>query len=168
MSTRIDSNTDIATALREAMSTVCTPVTVVTASVSDTPFGTTVSAFSSLSMDPPMVLVALSRQSDTLRAVTTSGHFGVNILGSEQACLAAQFATKGVDKFVDVPWNLSSGLPRIEGTSVWIACDVAELVDGGDHVIITGDVRRTESLVTAPLTYHRRQFGTHAQLSSKN
>lgn len=93
----------VADAFRHVMAGVCTPVSVVTALDGDRPHGTTVSAFASLSMEPPMVLVALDRKSDLLALVRGSGLFGVNVLGSEQSALATRFARKGIAKFEHVP-----------------------------------------------------------------
>lgn len=152
---------------RDAMAAVATPVSVVTAVAGGLPHGTTVSAFASLSMDPPMLLVSLDRQSQLLGAIRESLRFGLNVLGSDQSALALTFATKGgAAKFSGVGWELDHGLPRLEGTPGWLACNVADLVDGGDHVIALGMVVAAETGVGRPLTYHGRAFGTHARLQA--
>lgn len=158
------STTSVVTAFRDVMAGVCTPVSVVTAFEGKRPHGTTVSAFASLSMNPPMVLVALDRNSDLLQLVHDSGSFGVNVLSSEQAELATRFARKGSTKFDHVPWFEASGVPRLHGVSGWLACSVNGLVDGGDHVIALGSIGAAERLPAAPLTYHDRVFGTHQAL----
>lgn len=152
---------DLGASLRDVMADVCTPVAIVTSCVETTPFGSTVSAFCSLSMNPPMVMVALNRESDTLRALKASGRFGVNILGIGNADLAMQFARKGPDKFDGVTWTTSHGVPRIDTSPGWIACDVAGLAEGGDHLIISGNVVGADLRHSEPLTYHQRRFGTH-------
>lgn len=152
---------DSTTAFREVMAGVCTPVTVVTALDGDRPHGTTVSAFASLSMTPPMVLVALDRGSDLLEVVRARHRFGINILGHGQDDLALAFARKGADKFTGVDWSLSGGSPRITDVPGWVACTVAEFVDGGDHVVVLGHVEESDRTDHPPLTYHRRTFGTH-------
>jgi flavin reductase (DIM6/NTAB) family NADH-FMN oxidoreductase RutF len=145
------------------MAGVCTPVSVVTTTSGDTAHGTTVSAFASLSMDPPMVLVSLDRGSDLLAQVRQSRRFGLNILGSQQTALALTFARKGgAGKFDGVTWDLHGGVPRLPDCGGFLACDVAQLIDGGDHVVVLGTVRLAETTTTAPLTYHGRLFGTHA------
>jgi flavin reductase (DIM6/NTAB) family NADH-FMN oxidoreductase RutF len=149
---------------REVMAGVATPVSVVTASAGGRPHGTTVSAFASLSMDPPMVLVSLDRASDLLALVREAGGFGVNVLGADQSALALAFARKGSDKFDGVPWGTDHGLPRLQGAPGWLACEVAGLVDGGDHVIALGVVVCADTLTGQPLTYHGRVFGTHTAL----
>jgi flavin reductase (DIM6/NTAB) family NADH-FMN oxidoreductase RutF len=76
--------------------------------------------------------------------------------------LAMSFARKGSGKFNGVRWVADHGVPRLTGVPGWLVCDVAELVDGGDHVIVLGTVLAAETADDLPLTYHRRSFGTHA------
>lgn len=147
---------------REVMSAVCTPVTVATATVGDMPHGTTVSAFASLSLVPPMVTLALDRDSDLLRIALASGRVGINVLSHAQDDVALRFARKGADKFAGVPWTLDDGLPRLRVALGWLACDVDEAVEGGDHVVLLCGVRAAAAGAEAPLVYHRRRFGTHS------
>lgn len=156
----------LAVEFRDAMAAVCTPVAVVTALDGEHPHGTTVSAFSSLSMEPPMVLVSLDTRSDLLRIIRSSGYFGLNILGSDHARAALAFARKGVDKFSGVAWSKRHGVPRLDGVPGWLACEVTDVVSGGDHLILLGQVLAADSAPAAPLTYHQRAFGTHAALSA--
>lgn len=155
---------DLPTAFRAAMAAVCTPVSVVTAVVGDRPHGTTVSAFASLSMDPPMVLVSLDRRSGLLAAVRATGSFGVNVLSSEQSAHAVHFSRKSEDKFAGVDWEPDGGVPRLPGACGFLACDVETFVDGGDHVVLLGLVRVAAVADGRPLTYHSRAFGTHSAL----
>ena len=94
-----------AVVFREALAAVAAPVGVVTSFDGDRPHGTTVSAFCSLSLDPPLVLVSLDRDSDLLRMVRESRRYGINVLAHDQEDLATRFARKGVDKFDDVAWS---------------------------------------------------------------
>jgi flavin reductase (DIM6/NTAB) family NADH-FMN oxidoreductase RutF len=151
----------VRTSFREVMASVCTPVSVVTAMAADRPHGTTVSAFASLSMTPPMVLVSLDRGSDLLALVRETGRFGINVLAADQTRLALAFAGKGKHKFQGVEWSGHADVPRIEGASGWLACRVAQLVEGGDHIVVLGDVIAADTLPGPPLTYHARAFGTH-------
>jgi flavin reductase (DIM6/NTAB) family NADH-FMN oxidoreductase RutF len=150
------------TAFRDAMAEVCSPVAVVTTVHGGQPHGTTVSAFASLSLDPPMVTVALSHGSDLLAKVRQTGRLGLNVLGSGQDDLALAFARKGVDKFAGIGWRSDNGLPRLDRSVVWLDCDVTAVAAGGDHVVILAGVRHVSVHPGAPLTYHRRRFGTHA------
>ncbi|QRP42835.1 flavin reductase family protein [Amycolatopsis sp. FDAARGOS 1241] len=149
---------------KAAMGSVCTPVAVVTVFDGERPHGTTVSAFSSLSLTPPMVLVALDENSDLLKVLRTSSRFGVNILSHDQDGLAGRFATKGGDKFDGVGWTTRAGAPHVLESACWFSCEVAQLVPGGDHTIVLGSVLETDFVDHAPLTYYRRSFGTHAAL----
>jgi flavin reductase (DIM6/NTAB) family NADH-FMN oxidoreductase RutF len=102
----------LAEEFRAVMAGVPTPVSVVTTLTDGRrPHGTTVSAFASLSMNPPMVLVSLDRGSDLLARLTIGTVFGVNVLGREQAALALDFARKGADKFTGVDWVDDAGAP---------------------------------------------------------
>jgi flavin reductase (DIM6/NTAB) family NADH-FMN oxidoreductase RutF len=145
-------------AFRAAMGAVATPVAVVTAMV-EVPHGTTVSAFCSLSLDPPLVLVSLGKDSDLLAIVRRTRRFGLNVLAGEQSEVGAAFARRGVDRFAGVPWQLSCGLPRLAGVASWVACDVAELIVAGDHVIVTGLPREVAHRDGPGLVYQHRRFG---------
>lgn len=152
---------------REVMASVCTPVSVVTSMAGDLPHGTTVSAFASLSMEPPMVLVSLDRSSELLSVVRASRSFGLNVLSSAQSALAMTFASKGGSaKFASVPWALEAGVPRLTGVGSFLSCRVSELVVGGDHVVLLGEVVAADSEVQQPLTYHGRVFGTHVAVDA--
>lgn len=162
-------NTDavpgIAAAFRETMAAVCTPVAVVTGLDGDLPHGTTVSAFASLSMHPPMVLVALDRASELLALIRRTRRFGLNLLGGGQADLARRFATKGgAAKFAGVPWERHAEVPRIPGSAGFVGCTVAGLAHGGDHLIVLGNVVAAETTGDLPLVYHGRAFGTPVPL----
>jgi flavin reductase (DIM6/NTAB) family NADH-FMN oxidoreductase RutF len=151
---------------RAVMAAVCTPVSVVTTMAGDRPHGSTVSAFASLSLNPPMVLVSLDLGSDLLRHIRGSRTFGLNVLHSGQAALAAAFARKGDDKFNGVSWARQDGVPRLEGCAGWLACTVTQLVPGGDHVVVFGRAVGAGHEAAPPLIYHQRRFGTHEALES--
>lgn len=147
---------------KAAMGSVCTPVSVVTGFDDARPHGTTVSAFCSLSMTPPMVLVALDEGSALLQVLRGTSRFGLNVLSHSQDAIAGRFATKGDDKFDTVVWESRCGVPHITGSACWFACEVEQFVAGGDHTVIMGRVIETDHADLPPLTYHRRGFGTHA------
>jgi flavin reductase (DIM6/NTAB) family NADH-FMN oxidoreductase RutF len=148
-------------AFRAAMAAVAAPVSVVTVLAGDRPHGSTVSSFTSLSLDPPMVLVSLDRSSDLLARIRRYRVFGINVLAADQAALASAFARKGDDKFSGVDWALDAGAPRLPGCAGWVACHVRELVPGGDHVLVLALVTEAGYADVPPLTYHQRTFGTH-------
>lgn len=151
-------------AFKQAMAAICTPVSVVTTLQDGTPYGTTVSAFTSLSLEPPMVVVALNRASQLLAAARATRHIGVNVLSSDQSAAALTFATKGNERFRGVQWRVDEGLPRLEDASVWLSCSVDAFVDGGDHILVLARVHSTQVTARPPLTYHRRQFSTPREL----
>lgn len=159
---------DLQTRFREVMAVVPTPVSVITSMADGLPHGTTVSAFASLSMTPPMVLVSLDRRSDLLAVVRETRRFGVNVLGVHQSQLALAFARKGgTGKFDGVDWEVEDDLPRLPGALGWLVCEVDTFVDGGDHVVALGTVRGAQTVDCQPLTYHGRVFGTHAALEAE-
>jgi flavin reductase (DIM6/NTAB) family NADH-FMN oxidoreductase RutF len=155
-------------AFRGTMATVASPVAVVTAMDGERPHGSTVSAFTSLSLTPPMVLVSLDNRSQLLTLIRRAGRFGLNVLGAQQAQLAASFARSGPDKFDGVAWSASEGLPRLPGSAAWIAADVDDYVAAGDHTVLLARVVNAEpgEGKASPLTYHQRSFGTHTPLAS--
>jgi flavin reductase (DIM6/NTAB) family NADH-FMN oxidoreductase RutF len=143
----------------ELFSGVPAAVTVVTARNRDgRPHGTTVSAFCSLSLNPPLVIVALDRSSDLLPLVERQGRFGINVLAGGQEEVGAACACKGPDKLAGTSWLYDAGLPRIQGSAAWLACEVQDVLDGGDHVIVVGLVTACEPGEAEPLVYHRRNF----------
>ncbi len=148
-------------AFKDAMAQVAAPVSVVTTYAGDRPYGTTVSAFSSLSMTPPMLLVSLQDTSHLLSLLEVGSSVGVNVLGAGQADVASRFASRAEDKFAGVPWTFSDGAPVLHDTHAWVAMEVSQLVPVGDHVLVLGDVVNAVSGDDLPLTYHRRSFGTH-------
>ena len=146
---------------RSAMANVAAPVSVVTTHAGGRPYGTTVSAFASLSMTPPMLLLSLQDSSHLLSLLTVGARLGVNVLGSGQTEVATRFASRREDKFAGVDWVLEDGAPSLPDSHAWVALKVARLVPAGDHVLVLGDVVRAVSRDDHPLTYHRRSFGTH-------
>jgi flavin reductase (DIM6/NTAB) family NADH-FMN oxidoreductase RutF len=153
-------------AFRSTMANVCSPVAVVTALDGTRAHGTTVSAFISLSMEPPMVAVALDGSSELLGFVRRARRFGLNVLSCDQASLARRFASKGRDKAEGTVWSIDHGSPRIAGVSGWLACGVSDVVAGGDHWIVLGSVVAAEAGDAAPMTYHASTFGRHSQVGS--
>jgi 3-hydroxy-9,10-secoandrosta-1,3,5(10)-triene-9,17-dione monooxygenase reductase component len=135
--------------LRHALGHFTTGVTVVTTtSASGEPVGTTASAVSALSLDPPLVLVCLARSSQTLAEVGERGRFAVNVLSAAQRHLSDNFARRGDGAaWSDVVHRLDdSGVasPRLDGALAVIECELAERVEGGDHEIVVGRIRELE------------------------
>src|ERR1700704_5393694 len=115
--------------------------TVITTRVGEQDFGTTASAFSSLSMEPPMLLVCLNKTSETRQAIAEAGWFAVNILSEHQTDIAYAFARKSPDKFRDA--EIVRGrydIPLIPETLAQLECRVEETATGGTHTVFMGAV----------------------------
>jgi flavin reductase (DIM6/NTAB) family NADH-FMN oxidoreductase RutF len=149
-------------AFKDAMAAVCGPVTVITTTCDGRPFGTTVSAFWSLSLRPPMVGLALAHDSELLDRLRDTRRLGVNLLADGQQDLALNFARKGGGaKFDGVPWTADAGLPRLTAAPVWLACAIEQFVPAGDHVVLVA------GRPALPLVYAQRAFGTHSGLKEQ-
>ena len=145
---------------RSALAAYPTGVTVVTAPGPNGPSGATANSVTSLSLDPPLMLACLDRGSRTLTSVRASGRFGVNALAAGQEDLAHRFAGKDPEpaKWDGVEWSESQGMPRLVGALLWVACELREEIEGGDHLILIGDVIAAESREAAPLLFHRGDY----------
>lgn len=153
-------DTTLETALRSAMANFATGLTVVTTSDGGRPHGSTLSGVMSLSMDPPMVLLSLSRTSSLLARLQRGGRFGVNVLAAHQDQVALRFATKVHDRFADIGWS-DEGAPRLDDVHAFVLADVTQTVPAGDHVLVLGTVVLAETGSHRPLVYWQRTFGTH-------
>jgi flavin reductase (DIM6/NTAB) family NADH-FMN oxidoreductase RutF len=129
-------------AFRDVCGRFVTGVGVITSFGQDGPSGMTANAVSSLSLEPPLMIVCFDRTARTLGAVRHTRRFGVHFLGHSQEELAARFASKRpeAEKFAEVPWSERSGVPLLEGCLAGLACELRELVEGGDHLIGIGEV----------------------------
>lgn len=116
-------------------------VTVVTTAGPDGPHGFTCQAFSALSLEPALVVVAPARTSVTWAGIARVGVFCVNVLSENQEPLARAFATKGDEKFAGVAWEPGvTGSPVLAGVLAWVECRLVATHDGGDHLLAVGEV----------------------------
>src|SRR3954452_5097368 len=147
-------------AFRAAMSGLPTGVTIVTAEGPDGPAGATANAVCSLSIEPMLMLACLDRGSRTLLAVQAANRFGISVLHGGQAPIARAFATKApvADKWAGVEWSERAGIPAIDGALVWIACELRDVIGGGDHVIVPGEVRDLDSGEGEPLVFSGGEY----------
>src|SRR5580700_2857473 len=148
---------------RQAMGHFATGVTVVTSIGDDgEPVGTTASAVTSLSLDPPLVLVCFDHASLTLRAIRSHGAFVVNVLAAPQQHLSANFARRGLAAAWDGVRHRPgpTGSPRLHGVLATLECTVEHRLPGGDHEIVVGRVRAVETAGgdAAPLLYWRGAY----------
>ena len=144
---------------RDAMAHVPSPVTVITTMIDGAPTGTTVSAFASLSIDPPMVVFALDNRGSMIDRLRETGRAGINVLSGLQADVAVRFARRDLaDRFDGLQWTDEHGLPRITGAVAWLRCEELEFRPGGDHTVVLGHVTTAKATGVSSLAYHLRQF----------
>ena len=145
---------------RTALGRFATGVTVVTAKTPTEARGMTANAFSSLSLDPPLVLVCYDNKASSLKIVQEAKKFAINFLAEEQKNTSDWFAGKGrdaEDQFADIPHEIGeNGSPVLTGNVGVLECDLHEELPGGDHTIVVGQVTRVvlEEEVRAPLLFY--------------
>ncbi|UEM05432.1 flavin reductase family protein [Skermanella rosea] len=148
-------------AFRNALGCFATGITVITtANDAGEAFGLTANSFSSVSLDPPLVLFCLARSSNALDAFTASGRFAVNVLAETQRDLSVRFSTAIGDRWDGVEWEAwETGAPILKGCLASLDCTTEAVHDGGDHVILVGRVKRLSSLADGkPLLYYKGDY----------
>ena len=145
---------------RSILSRFASGVTVVTSRLDQDIAGMTVSAFSSVSLDPPLVLVCLSHGRPTTKLVEEAGWYGVNVLSSDQAHLSERFAfTDPAERFDDVDWyDGPNGMPLLTGTIGSLECKVEQIHLAGDHLIVVGLVVAASTTSGLPVVYTQRGY----------
>jgi flavin-dependent trigonelline monooxygenase, reductase component len=151
-------------ALREAFGTFMTGVTVVTAhDAGGNPIGFTANSFTSVSLEPPLVLVCLANTSRNYDALTQASGFAINILSEHQMDVSNTFARPVDDRFAAVGWRKGPhGSPVFDGVSAWFDCSFHKTVEAGDHVILIGKVEAFETNPAPGLGYARGAYVTPA------
>lgn len=152
---------------RRLMSLWTTGVSVVTALGSGGAAGATATAFTSLSLEPPLLLVCLDVRSRTLHAARESGRFCVNILAAGQEDVSRLFATKKSqqDKFAEIGYRVSCGTPAISGCLATIVCGLDSELRSGDHLVLIGRVLHADMNEGAPLIFYRSNYQTLPEMS---
>ncbi len=145
---------------RRLLGHFATGVTVVTTRDADArPAGLTVSAFASLSLDPPLVLICVDHKAESYPALQEAGRFAVNILTAEQEEISRRFASRQLDKFAGIPHRAGSlGLPLLEGALAHLECTTVAAHVEGDHTIFVGRVEGGAVAAGDPLLYYRGQY----------
>ena len=146
--------------LRRAFGSFATGVTIVTTMDGQAqPCGFTANSFSSVSLEPPLVLVSIAKSAFSLTTFTDCEGFAINILAEHQRDLANRFASKGVDKFSGIDWQPgSTGAPLLNAVVAWFDCENFQQVDAGDHVILIGKVLDYSYGTDAPLGFCRGAY----------
>jgi flavin reductase (DIM6/NTAB) family NADH-FMN oxidoreductase RutF len=142
-----------------AMSHFASGVTVVTTEHEGARYGMTVSAFSSVSLHPPLVLICIEKSVKSHDAIANAKKFGVSILASGQADVSNRFASRRDDKFEGVAVRTGElGVPLIDGAVCTLECRLHTSLPGGDHTIFVGEVVDAQSHESAPLVYFRSGY----------
>lgn len=147
--------------LRDAFGSFATGVTIVTtASPTGADIGLTANSFTSVSLDPPMVLWSLARTSANIDAFRNSGHFAVHILSADQEALSARFASKVADRFEGLALDRGPDrIPMLPDCMARFACKLTYQYEGGDHVIFVGEIVDFGHSARKPLVFHGGRYG---------
>jgi flavin reductase (DIM6/NTAB) family NADH-FMN oxidoreductase RutF len=148
---------------RSALGSFPTGVCLVTALAPDGGrVGMTVNSFSSVSLDPPMVLWSLARSASSADVFRDAEHFAINVLAAGDAALSSRFSKPGADRFCGLEARFKSGIggvPVLEGAAAAFECHSRHRYYGGDHIIMIGVVERYSHREAAPLVFHRGKYG---------
>ncbi|MCK9815143.1 MAG: flavin reductase family protein [Candidatus Pseudomonas colombiensis] len=146
--------------LRNLLGQFATGVTVITTRTADgRNVGMTANSFSSVSLDPPLVLWSLSRTAPSLGDYLAASHFAINVLGAEQHDLSGRFARPAADKFAGVDFTPGqAGVPLLDGVIATLVCRNVTQYDGGDHLIFLGQIEHYRHGPGEPLVFHRGQY----------
>ncbi|MGH3331631.1 MAG: 3-hydroxy-9,10-secoandrosta-1,3,5(10)-triene-9,17-dione monooxygenase reductase subunit, partial [Nocardioidaceae bacterium] len=145
---------------RDVLGRFCTGVTVVTSMSGGRPVGMTCQSFSSVSLDPPLVLFCPAKGSRAWPLIQRAGFFCVNLLSHDQLELSNGFAAKGADKFAGVSWRQSAtGAPLLDGVLGWVDCTIYAVHEAGDHYVVIGRVMDLDvEEAPHPLLFYRGQY----------
>ncbi len=134
---------------------------ITTCDANGTPHGMTVSAFSSLSLDPPLILVCVANEATMAPVLASSDTFAVNVLSAGQEAISRRFAGKVDDRFAGVGYHDGElGDPVLEDVLAWMQCRVVARHPAGDHVIVVGQVEHASAADGKPLLYYRGGYAT--------
>jgi 3-hydroxy-9,10-secoandrosta-1,3,5(10)-triene-9,17-dione monooxygenase reductase component len=147
---------------RQVLGHFCSGIVIITGMDGDDAVGLTCQSFSSVSLEPPLILFCPATTSSSWPRIRNSGAFAVNILSSEQEDVCRLFATKGADKFRGVGWEAAAtGSPIIRDVLAWMDCRIEVEHDAGDHTIVVGRVveLHVEDEPDGPLLFYRGGYG---------
>lgn len=146
--------------LREVLAHLPTGVTVITADTPDGPTGMAANSFTSVSLDPPLILVCPAKSSSTWPAIRAAGAFCVNVMAGHHEQLIRQFATKDADRFAGVDHESLPEGPVLREAVAWLGCRIEAEHDAGDHTIVVARVNRLDAVAhVEPLVFLRGRYG---------
>lgn len=156
------SNTIDAMEFRKTLGAFVTGVTVVSTKQEDgTPRGFTANSFTSVSLDPALVLICIGKSAASYPVFSAAAHFSISILAEDQKQVSSLFASKAADKFEQVAWHQGqTGSPIIDGAAAWFDCETHQVVEAGDHIILIGRVVDFANTTASPLGYGRGAYLT--------
>ena len=148
--------------LRTAFGSFMTGVTIVTTEgIDGAPRGFTANSFTSVSIEPPLLLICIGKAAASMEVFARAKGFAVNILAEQQKDISVLFASKRADKFDHVPWRAGPfGNPLIEGSAAWFDCARYQVIDSGDHIILMGHIEAFSYSDANPLGYARGGYIT--------
>ena len=151
-----------ADAFRHVLGHLPTGVTIVTAHGEDGPVGMSANSVTSVSLDPPLILLCPAKSSTTWPSIRTCGRFCVNVMASHQTGATLAFARRGVDRFDGVPHSPRSAGPGLDDAVAWIECELDAEHDAGDHTIVVARVLSIEASAQGgePLVFFRGGYGS--------
>jgi flavin reductase len=149
---------------KAAMRRLAGGVCVITTFDDGLPFGFTSTAVSSVTADPPTLLVGVNQSARTHEAIKHSGAFAVNFLAMEQSNVSAIFASKSPNKFENMPYRMVQGCPILRGTCGYVVCKVSGSFVEGSHTLFLGRLLESSVASGLPLIYHEGQYGKFATI----
>jgi 3-hydroxy-9,10-secoandrosta-1,3,5(10)-triene-9,17-dione monooxygenase reductase component len=148
------------TQFRAVLGHFATGITVITAMDGDEPVGLAVNSFTSVSLDPPLVLFCAAKTSSTWPRIEAAGHFTVNVLDEHQEDISRLFATPGTDRFGRLAWRVGTQGPILEDVHAFLDCELHAVHEAGDHWIVIGRVTDLGLDADAgPLLYYQGRYG---------
>jgi flavin reductase (DIM6/NTAB) family NADH-FMN oxidoreductase RutF len=156
----VQAKSDPKVELRKALGQFATGVAVVTARAADgSPAGITVNSFTSVSLEPPLVLWCLGLSAASYDTFRVAEQQLIHVLAADQLDVAKRFAARGADRFAGLRWApTDSGLPRLEGCIAWFECGIRSRHEEGDHVILVGRIESFETARGKPLIFHDSRY----------
>lgn len=144
---------------RRSLGEFATGVTVITTAVDGVQYGVTSNSFASVSLKPPLVLWSIRRESQSFAAFQSCTHFAVNVLAYDQVALSQRFAKSGPNKFDGIAWASGAGrAPLLSDVAAIFECRLIQTVDGGDHVILIGQVEGYSRCDRQPLLFSKGRY----------
>jgi 3-hydroxy-9,10-secoandrosta-1,3,5(10)-triene-9,17-dione monooxygenase reductase component len=149
-----------AASFRAVLGHFATGITVITAMHDGEPVGIAANSFTSVSLDPPLVLFCAAKSSSTWPRIQAAGHFTVNVLDEHQEHICRLFAEKGADRFGRIEWEAGKLGPILHDVHAYLDCTIETEHDAGDHVIVVGRVHELGLTADAgPLLFYQGRYG---------